>query len=104
LASWARVTFDTSQANQERARLFKEGWHCVGIWHTHPEPMPSPSPDDRQLAREHALAARGYLDGLVFAILGNGPLPQSLRVWIDDGTELRMTKQIANSPKPSRQA
>lgn len=89
---WAfrgRVKFDTAQAIDERETLFEQGLHCVGLWHTHPEPRPEPSAEDRALAREHALAARPQLAGLVFAIIGTARFPRGLRVWVDDGQHLR---------------
>jgi proteasome lid subunit RPN8/RPN11 len=88
-AAWARVTFDTNRAMVERDALFRRGLHCVGLWHTHPETSPTPSTDDRILAREHALAARPQLAGLVFAIVGTSPPPVGVRVWVDDGIEFR---------------
>ena len=93
--AWAirtRVKFDTAKAMSEREQLFEVGLHCVGFWHTHPEPLPEPSDDDRVLAREHALAAKPALSGLVFVIVGTTPPPAGLRVWIDDGRELRMAR------------
>lgn len=98
----ARVKFDTAQAMAERERMFKHGMHCVGLWHTHPEKYPSPSREDRNLAREHALAAQPQLAGLVFVIVGNAPMPAGMGVWIDDGTLLHtcsfvsVDKQVAN--------
>lgn len=88
-AAWATVSFDVEQAVGDRDDMFQRGLHCVGLWHTHPESRPSPSPRDRALARDHALAARPQLAGLVFVILGTQPLPSGLRVWIDDGTTLQ---------------
>ncbi|MFN9476503.1 Mov34/MPN/PAD-1 family protein [Acidovorax sp.] len=84
-----RVKFNTQQAMEEREAKFKEGLHCVGLWHTHPEKTPEPSREDHGLAREHALAARPQLAGLVFVIVGNAPVPHGLGIWIDDGELLR---------------
>lgn len=88
-ASWAKVRFDTAGAMRERALLFAQGLHCLGLWHTHPEARPIPSGEDRALAREHAIAARAQLTGLVFAILGTANLPRGFRVWVDDRQVLR---------------
>lgn len=87
-AAWARVKFNPHHAAAERAKQFESGLHCVGLWHTHPEALPTPSSDDKLLAREHALSAKGQLTGLVFAILGTQPIPAGLRVWVDDGEAL----------------
>lgn len=93
-ATWSRVRFDPRRAAAERARKFESGFHCVGLWHSHPEPLPTPSDEDKALAREHSLAASGQLAGLVFAIVGSQPVADSLRVWIDDGEVLRMVNAL----------
>lgn len=74
--------------------MFEKGFHCIGLWHTHPEPEPQPSSEDRALAREHALAAKPQLSGLVFAIVGTLPMPSGLRVWVDDGGELLLADTV----------
>lgn len=91
-ASRGRVQFDPKSAYAERAELFKQGLHCVGIWHTHPEPQPSPSGEDRRLARDYAIAAKPALSGIVFVIVGTQPLPNAFRVWVDNGEELHIAK------------
>ncbi len=96
-AAWARVRFETKQAVAERQTLFERGLHCIGLWHTHPEPNPTPSPEDRQLARDHALAAQPQLNGLVFAIVGTLPFPLGLRVWIHDGQSL-LASDVVSEP------
>ena len=93
-ASRVKVKFDPKGAYSERKMLFESGLHCVGLWHTHPEATPSPSADDRRLARDYALSAKNYVTGIVFAIVGNRPLPDGLRAWVDDGHELIPTYQI----------
>ena len=93
-AARARVQFDPQRAAAERAKKFDRGLHCIGLWHTHPEPLPAPSPDDKVLAREHALSAKGQLTGLVFAIVGTRPVPAGLRVWVDDGEALQLAEHV----------
>jgi hypothetical protein len=93
--SWARraaVGFDTVQAKKERAQMFDKGSHCVGFWHTHPQQFPEPSEEDRRLARDHAEAARPQLAGIVFVIVGTADFPAGLRVWVDDGAQLRLAR------------
>lgn len=84
-ASYSGVQFNPAIAAQEREALFKDGWHCVGLWHSHPESHPEPSPADTALAKDHAKAAASHLNGLVFAILGRRPMPDGLSVWVHDG-------------------
>jgi proteasome lid subunit RPN8/RPN11 len=93
-ASRVNVKFDPKEAYAERKVLFESGLHCVGLWHTHPEPTPSPSGDDKHLARDYALSAKSHMSGIVFAIVGNRPLPDGLRIWIDDGEVLFSTPRV----------
>lgn len=99
-AAWARVQFDPRRAAAERAKKFESGLHCAGLWHTHPEELPTPSADDKVLAREHALSAKGQLTGLVFAIVGTQATPAGLRVWVDDGEALRMAEPVPSRSNP----
>lgn len=95
LASWSRVQFDPKKAFDERQQLFKQGLHCIGLWHTHPESRPNPSREDRQLARNYAKAASQQVRGVVFVIVGTQPQPDGFRVWLDDGVELRIVDAVA---------
>lgn len=93
-ASRGRVQFDTNAAYAERTALFKQGLHCVGIWHTHPEPYPSPSGEDKVLARDYAIAAKPALTGIVFVIVGTLPQPDAFKVWVDNGQQLSIAENI----------
>lgn len=86
-ASYSSVQFNPEAAAAERAQLFNEGWHCVGLWHSHPEAFPRPSSTDALLAADHARAAATHLNGLLFAILGTRPVPDGLSVWVHDGAK-----------------
>jgi len=102
VATRTRVRFDTERAMYERRVLVEQGLHCIGLWHTHPEPMPAPSGEDLLLAREHALAAQPQLSGLVFAIAGTLPFPSGLRVWVDDGRQLRLAEAVRQTVATNR--
>lgn len=96
-AGWSRVRFDVQQAMREREQLFRDGWHCLGFWHTHPELDPMPSSEDRALAAEHARAALTLTNGMVFVIVGTRPLPSGLGVWCHTGSDLMtMTVETPN--------
>jgi proteasome lid subunit RPN8/RPN11 len=86
-AAYASVQFNPEVAAKERAELFKEGLHCVGLWHSHPQAFPHPSTTDSLLAADHARAAASHLNGLLFAILGTRPVPCGLSIWVHDGKQ-----------------
>lgn len=90
-SSWSShtsVRLDISAVNIERTKLFKQGLHCLGFWHSHPEPIPEPSIDDIEMAADHARAGKEIFAGIVFIIVGTAPLPNGLGVWVHDGTNL----------------
>lgn len=87
-ASRTGLRLDIPGVVSERELLFKQGLHCLGFWHTHPEPTPSPSLDDIALAAEHARAGLSAFAGLVFVIVGTSSAPDGLGVWIHDGKAL----------------
>lgn len=99
VASRTGMRLDIPAVVKERELLFKEGLHCLGFWHTHPEPTPSPSSDDIALAAEHARAGQSGFTGLVFAILGTAPAPDGLGVWVHDGTAL--WRALPEKPAPA---
>lgn len=84
----AEVQLDLKSIDEERRKMFSRGLHCLGFWHTHPEPHPTPSPADLTMAAEQARAGRPDFNGLVFVIIGNAPCPQSVGVWVHDGSAL----------------
>ena len=87
-AQWSAFTsvgFDLRDAEAERERLFEQGLHCLGFWHTHPEPIPHPSGTDLQMAADHANASESLFSGLLFLIVGKAPFPRGLGVWFHDG-------------------
>jgi len=98
-ASFARVKFDPKRAAKEREELFKQGLHCIGLWHTHPEPIPEPSDDDLTLASDYALAAKATLTGMLFVIVGQSPFPAGLAVWVHDGHKNWVAKSIQTSKR-----
>lgn len=91
-AGYASVQFNPKVAMKERGKLFKEGLHCAGLWHTHPEAFPRPSHTDSILAADHARAASTHLNGLLFAILGTRQIPGGLSVWAHDGVQFWPTR------------
>lgn len=87
-SSWNSVTFDSDEAMQQRETLLRQGYYCVGLWHTHPEAKPLPSGADMRLAADHANAARIVLNGLVFVIVGNQSFPTGWFIGVHDGATI----------------
>lgn len=61
-------------------RLFDQGLHYVGDWHTHPEPNPSPSSTDEAEMVSIFQRSTHELDAMVLVIVGQSSFPQGLYV------------------------
>lgn len=64
--------------------LFKEGYHYVGDWHTHPEGNPTPSDVDIENIRECYERSRHDLKYFILAIVGTNGFPTGLHVSLND--------------------
>lgn len=84
-AGYSGVKLDLASVKRERLQMYRQGLHCLGFWHSHPEPRPAPSHDDLVMAAEHARAGKEEFEGLVFMIVGTDPFPAGLGVWVHDG-------------------
>jgi integrative and conjugative element protein (TIGR02256 family) len=72
---------DIEAATRDRERLFAQGLHAVGLWHTHPEARPVPSGLDHKTTDEYLEAFRGDRDFYLLVILGNRGNPPDIAVW-----------------------
>ncbi|MCX8859961.1 MULTISPECIES: Mov34/MPN/PAD-1 family protein [Vibrio] len=70
------------QLNKDRERLFNDGFHAVGLWHTHPESTPNPSNEDRITTLKYLEAFNGDMSGFIQVIIGNNCSLESLCVWL----------------------
>ena len=66
--------------NDEIQKLFKDGLHFVGDWHTHPEPIPTPSGTDLSSMKECFNKSRHQLKSFVMVIVGQSDFPEGL--WV----------------------
>src|ERR1700722_18334899 len=99
-AQRTRVVIDRPAAEAERRQMFKQGMHCAGVWHTHPELFPHPSSDDFRLAEDYAGAASSAgLVGVVFVIVGVASFPEGLFVGVHDGNEMHRAIALARPPQ-----
>jgi hypothetical protein len=99
-SSRAGVRLDIPAAMDERVKFFKQGLHCLGFWHSHPQKVPEPSQADIAMAADHARASKEIFAGIVFIIVGTAPPPDGLGVWVHDGTILwRAVASSAESPQ-----
>ena len=74
---------------REIKRLFKEGLHYVGDWHTHPESSPRPSQTDTDSFREMFRKSRHKLASFVIVISGTAAPPEGIFVGLCDETGWR---------------
>ncbi len=74
---------------REIKRLFREGLHYVGDWHTHPDSSPRPSQTDTDSFREMFRKSRHKLASFVIVISGTTAPPEGLFVGLFDETGWR---------------
>ena len=87
---------------REIKRLFKEGLHYVGDWHTHAEPSPSPSQTDTNSFMEMFRKSRHKLASFVIVISGTSAPPEGLFVGLCNETGWR--KLAVQSTRRTREA
>lgn len=74
---------------------FKRGLHYVGDWHSHPENFPEPSGRDVRTMTSRVRRSEHQLNGILFAIIGQAPLPDGLTVVVHDGVQWHQLQAIA---------
>jgi integrative and conjugative element protein (TIGR02256 family) len=76
--SWFRPNLRNQ--NSEIKRLFKNGLHFVGDWHTHPERAPSPSSWDLESMEDCFKKSRHQLKAFLMIIVGRAEFPKGF--WV----------------------
>ena len=88
----------------EIRRVFKDGLHYVGDWHTHPEPTPSPSQIDIQSFREMYQNSRHGLASFLMVIVGTSSDENGIYVALcNENTPRRLsvrTTPLCREPHP----
>ena len=86
-----RMSFVPNRLAERREikRLFKEGLHYVGDWHTHPESLPRPSQTDIDSFREMFRKSHHKLASFVIVISGKAAPPEGIFVGLCDETGWR---------------
>lgn len=80
---------------EEIERLFADGLHFVGDWHTHPQKIPRPSGTDTRSMDETVALSGHDLPGFLLLIVGTAPFPQGL--WVSFHTPLSDAVQVVPS-------
>ena len=86
---------------REIKRLFKEGLHYVGDWHTHPESLPKPSQTDTDSFREMFRKSHHKLASFVIVISGTAAPPEGIFVALCDETGWRELASGGGNPARS---
>ena len=86
---------------QEINTLFKEGYHYLGDWHTHPEKTPSPSIEDIKNIGNIFRKSRHSLNHFVLVIVGQIASPDGLYVALHDGVRIKPCRQLTSIPSQS---
>jgi hypothetical protein len=96
MSSRTGVTFDAFEAMYQRSVLLADGYHCIGLWHTHPAVASEPSRQDECLAADHAIAARSVLNGLAFVIVAEQAFPTGWYIGLHDGAKFHPVHPISD--------
>lgn len=64
--------------NEEIERMFDDGLHFVGDWHTHPQKVPRPSGTDRNSIGDIVTKSVHELPGFLLFIVGTAPFPKGI--------------------------
>ncbi len=77
---WSWFKPDLRKQNVEIQKLFQEGFHFVGDWHTHPEREPTPSAWDIDSMKDCFKKSRHQLRAFLMVIVGRADFPDGL--WV----------------------
>jgi integrative and conjugative element protein (TIGR02256 family) len=80
---------------REIKRLFKDGLHYIGDWHTHPELRPKPSRTDIDSIQDLFKKSRHKLASFVMIIVGTARRQESLFVGIFDNNNWQQLRPIS---------
>lgn len=83
----SQVTYVPNRRAERREikRLFKDGLHYVGDWHTHMQSIPSPSPTDLSSMIDMFIKSEHSLAGFVIVIVGTSEPPSGFYVAVCNG-------------------
>jgi integrative and conjugative element protein (TIGR02256 family) len=73
-------------------RMFKNGLHYIGDWHTHPEQIPTPSRDDLRSIKSTFEKSNHELAGILMIIVGQKCGSDGLYIAIQDHTGTHQIK------------
>lgn len=66
-------------------RMYRQGLHFIGDWHTHPEAVPQPSGLDITSIADCYRRSHHDLAGFVLVVVGTAPFPGGLHVSLHSG-------------------
>lgn len=82
---WTWFRPDLRKQNTEIQKLFQQGFHFVGDWHTHPEREPMPSSWDTDSMKDCFKKSRHQLKAFLMVIVGRADFPNGLWVSLHQG-------------------
>lgn len=82
-----RLTLDRWRQRLDIARLFSQGLHFVGEWHTHPEEHPSPSELDLANMRECFVKSKHQLHSFLMMIVGTDTSEEG--IWLSQHNDFQ---------------
>ena len=82
----SRFSFSPNQLMEKIAimRMFRNGLHYIGDWHTHPERVPKPSRADLRSIRSTFEKSDHELAGILMIIVGQKPACEDMYIGLQD--------------------
>lgn len=100
-----RTSYNPDRRAEQREidRLYEDGLHYVGDWHTHPCARPKPSYTDTASIIETTEKSTHDLNGLLLIIVGTDPFPSGVRVSLYMGSNELILEPIPSRGMPAAQ-
>lgn len=84
--NFLRLDLETDQ--KEINQFFKQGFHYLGDWHTHPVSNPTPSVRDRNTSKSRFAKSEHELTAMLMVIVGTTITSENLWVGLQNKTTL----------------
>lgn len=76
---------DRKKTQEQVSKMYRDGFHYVGTWHTHPQHIPKPSEMDWKSIASLFQNSEHSLNAMLLVVVGTAKFPEGLSVSLCDG-------------------